>query len=424
MSLALTSFHIPLSPLQNTIPEGLFDENETINAFCFLNAVRVYSNFSHKRLKKSEDSFVCIHTVKIRKEITSLAGRYTTLINKMINCKVIECDRKYSKGSFSMGYRIGPALLGATWQYVDYGEFLKQFSIGHRKVYQNLYPRFAATLKPDEPIIAWQKESCRLTEELKKDLSLDLPLNITDVIDNAAQGDYEKYIENFPAEDSPLTIEHFRISRRSALDKIEKGTWNACIFSEGFAPRLFNCFTNLSSSFRQYARIEGEELFNLDIRNSQPCLLPVFYNNSPEDQAEKAEYINTLKTKDLYALIGEKCGLNRAEAKKSFFIIMFAENYMQKNKVSRAFKSLFPILSQRLHIKKEKDFKQVAKEMQTTEAEIVIKNTLLPFLQSGGKGFSIHDSIMVRARDVDNIQEALAASFESRLKFRPVICKT
>lgn len=193
--------------------------------------------------------------------------------------------------------------------------------------------------------------------------------------------------------------------------------------------RYHSNLTNLQSDLRAFVRINGKELVNIDIKNSQPYLFTVLAT-APEKAAKhvrKSENFSMLlKTLQgiealdvrLYVflvisgtfyeyLIKEfgKYGLHysRSEVKRQVFIILFGRNGIW-NKQREIFNIIFPNIYERIcQLKgssrsknKFMNYKRLSILLQSIEAHLVL-DTILPRIEREHPGtiaVSIHDSIM------------------------------
>ncbi len=426
---SLVSFCSP-SKVEEKFYEKVFeifkDERMRINFFTFCSGLRIFTNYNHRSLKRMSDSFIKINVETIRKSMTSLARDHSKLIKLMIDNNFIECDKSFSKGNFSQGYRFGAEMINLKWEKPDYKEFLKFIApkTGHKKVFQRLPERFALKLTHwSGAVTEWIREVCELAENEGKNLRVNYPDNFDEMVDEVAARKYEKYLKEHPNEPYPLELHHFAANHRLNLDRIAQLEFSAYIQEGGFSNRLFSEITSLPSEYRKLVTNKDQEFFNVDLRCAQCCFLAAFYDSSEDDQKEKSEFIAAMQNpdKDLYSLLAETVNLSRADAKEKIFTIFFGPNYMQTGKICLAFKKLFPILSQKLYTAKLEDYTNVARIMQGTECEIIIKNSLLPLLKEKVPVFSIHDSLMTTKEFLPKVKNHIEAAFEAKMGFKPIL---
>lgn len=402
------------------------EERMRINFFTFSSGLRIFSNYNHRSLKRMADSFIKINVETIRKSMTSLARDHTKLIKLMVDNNFIECDKSFSKGNFSQGYRFGPKMINLKWEKPNYQEFLKFIApkTGHKKVFQRLPERFSLKLTHwSGAVTEWIREVCELAENEGQNLRVNYPDNFDEMVDEVAARKYNKYLKEHPNEPFPLELHHFAANHRLNLDRIAQLEFSAYIQEGGFSHRLFSEITSLPTEYRKLVTNKDQEFFNVDLRCAQCCFLAAFYDSSEDDQKEKAEFIAAMqnKEKDLYSLLAETVNLSRADAKEKIFTIFFGPNYMQTGKICLAFKKLFPILSQKLYTAKLEDYTNVARIMQRTECEIIIRDSLLPLLREKIPVFSIHDSLMTTKEFIPKVQSYIEAAFEAKMGFKPIL---
>lgn len=413
----LLSFRIPLSLLTiiNSNRE-MFKERDIINTYCLCSAIRTYYNYKHFRLKEDKDTYITIHNEVIRRVITSMNKDYKVLINKLLTLKILECNNSFSQGSFSLGYRFGPALLETEWQTISFTKFLNEFApqTGHKKVFKCLHQRFLDSLVTHKSIPdGWQRDIC------------DLTVNITPGLGHSIE-DIKAFAHTLAARkaaesEKGVQKEHYLYNINCSLTAIEEKNISPYINVEGFSNRLHSAITNMPKEIRFKLTYKNKPLINLDVRSSQFLLLATFYTNSAAHQQEKKKFINIVENQDVYSLLGDEGGFSREVAKQRIYIVMFGQNYIQKNPMSDAFRKLFPLLSQQIYLAKETNFKNVAATLQNIESKIVLENTLLPLLRAGVAAFSIHDSLLVTQENVLVAKDALTQAFKNEIGITPFI---
>lgn len=401
-------------------------ERERINFFSFIYGLRVFTNYNHRALKSSKDTFVKISRDFIRTSMTSLARDYSKFLDRMIKAEFLECNNSYSVGNYSLGYRFGPKMKNLQWERVDYKEFLKEIApkTGHKQVFQRLPQRFQDSIihwsaaKSD-----WIREVCAKAEEFGQKLSVVYPSNFDELATKVAEEKYDGYLNKIGTEKQYLSMEDFRQNHIRNLDKISNGFFSVFIDEDGFSNRLFSEMTSLPAPHRKHLRYAGEPLINVDLRCAQCCLLAALYDNSPESQKEKESFVFAMQNpnEDFYSLLARRAGLTRAQVKTEIFVIMFAPNHRQRGKICKEFNRLFPILTKLIAALKESDHRNVAKIMQNTEAKIVIELALRRLFLLNIPSFSIHDSIMTTSPYVKTVKDHISAAFSEVMGFSPVL---
>lgn len=221
--------------------------------------------------------------------------------------------------------------------------------------------------------------------------------------------------------------------------------------------RLTTPFTIFPSSLLKYLRLEGQELVQYDIKNSQFCILAnlilayhQYYKNgliSPiiEKLKKQKYYYGAFKRSfnllldsngclqdnvldfcecaingNLYELIGDNTGMKRKEAKKAMFIVAFASRHYNpptKQKTKEAFKDVISFIDS---IKKElppMDKICFAVLLQLIESYICIDNVLKSLKKHKIRTLTRHDSFCVKNSDSNNAKLIIESELNRILPF-------
>lgn len=203
--------------------------------------------------------------------------------------------------------------------------------------------------------------------------------------------------------------------------------------------RLDTNLTNFPSLLIVYIILEGEELINIDLSNSQLIILSYLIKTNQLDkyitqyterkQAPvymsvnkvgikhdiRPKYLNYKTLRDfveftengtIYNYISGKLGFNdRDRAKKAMFEILFS-SHKYHSTAKTAFGQLFPVLKFITdEYKKEHGKNQLAILLQKTESRIFIDGILTQLLQKGFKVLTKHDSVLCKKSDAKAVYE-------------------
>ncbi|MGE0077629.1 MAG: hypothetical protein AB7S48_07205 [Bacteroidales bacterium] len=197
--------------------------------------------------------------------------------------------------------------------------------------------------------------------------------------------------------------------------------------------RLDHNLTNLKSTLlKGYVKLDGESLVDIDLSNSQPCLLAYLISNWDKVQMFFPDLVKKYKIPDidalaqdfvlfleksssgiLYDYLGEKLGWDRDLAKLMFIKIMFSKptwNSSYKKQIKTIFSSVIKFMDDFKLLNGESN--QLAIFLQKLEAEIFIDNIYLPLRKQGYVIFSKHDSILCKTSQREDIK----AKMETILK--------
>lgn len=183
-----------------------------------------------------------------------------------------------------------------------------------------------------------------------------------------------------------------------SIESIKDGT---LFYVEDKYGRLHTNFTVLKKVIRkEYITIEGEEVEELDIPNSQPTFLAVLLKEKGFDKMypEEYEYYKAIvKEGKIYDMLAEELNITRDECKKNLFCVLFGQNRWD-SKIDRAFKKFFPEVFNWIVKEKDdaKDYRIIAQELQKRESKLIFDNIVFRIKKDIPqiKIFTIHDSIM------------------------------
>ncbi|MBP1593601.1 MAG: hypothetical protein H6Q12_619 [Bacteroidetes bacterium] len=225
--------------------------------------------------------------------------------------------------------------------------------------------------------------------------------------------------------------------------------------------RFHSNITNMSKGLRPFLRIDGQQLVNLDIKNSQPYMSTILLTNPNKVHSmtkipafalllqtlevtqtqDVKKYISLVNSGQLYEyLMGEfsKEGLvlTRAETKTQVLRLLFSRNRMPKDKINRLcrqiFRVRFPKVDQvfsklRGSSKGDKfsNFKRFAILLQSIESHLIIDIILKRIYKElpGTIAVSIHDSIMtgLLTNNVLSVRKIMIEELSSYIGFMPNI---
>ncbi len=193
--------------------------------------------------------------------------------------------------------------------------------------------------------------------------------------------------------------------------------------------RLDTNLTNLKSDFikKGYIKFQGENLVDIDLNNSQPCLLayllsdidrmrgafpslsfcykyPSFDSSSPD----LALFIDLAGQGTVYDHICDLTGWNRPLAKNIFIRTMFSKAGWH-SAYKKRLKELFPSVINWMDEFKisNGDHTQLAIMLQKIEAEIFISDIYYSLKKEGYVVFTKHDSILCKASQKAEVQKKM-----------------
>jgi hypothetical protein len=225
--------------------------------------------------------------------------------------------------------------------------------------------------------------------------------------------------------------------------------------------RFHSNITNMTKGLRPYLRVRGEQLVNIDIKNSQPYLGTIILTNPikvsflTENHAfalllqtlkvslyqDVKKYISLVISGQLYEYLitefsKEGLVLTRDKTKRQVLRILFARNRMPKNEVSKKcrqiFKDRFPTVHKifskvRGHARGDRftNFKRFAILLQRIESYLMLDVILKRVYKElpGTIAITIHDSIMtgILTNNVEAVRKIMNDELTLFVGFPPQI---
>jgi len=423
----------------------IFPARVLANLLSFFSALFYFQICQDHILKRRDrGNYSSINARFLRHKLTILGRDLHSSFIILEKLGYIVVDPKYKVGHYSMAYRLGPKFDNAKWEKTDFGKYLGEFcpllSKDNQKheVYFLLWRRFnyyrnSYLRMPEGKLKEILKRAHEIIQKIRM-VSENDGILLEDVKKTCAKTAFEAHEE--------LIFEHNRKNKKHNLnlemtefDVLKTYNNTEYVYNNQLSTvkvhdhkikgtgRIFTIVTNTKKELRQFLRLDGSKLVNLDIRCSQPCLLAKFYQ--PEDQTEKDLFVSYMRKEDLYSALSKGTSMSRSQAKSIMFVIMFAENYLVPiigGEIYERFEKLFPILSKRIFDIKKDDYKRAAFEMQCQESEIMISGAFHRLaVEMNIDCATIHDSIMVLPKDIDIARQIIEEEFFKAMGFIPVV---
>lgn len=186
--------------------------------------------------------------------------------------------------------------------------------------------------------------------------------------------------------------------------------------------RAHTNLTNLSSKLRQFLSVDGEQLGQVDISNSQPLFFYLHLKNNPSiPLSEKEKYKELVESGLFYEFFMEKLNIpieRRKKIKPKVLAAVFFDKHRRKvSRYMRVFREEFPSISDYITRLRRRDYKSLARMLQKTESKFVIEKVVAKFIEYYGdtNGFiaTIHDSIVVKVGFLKYAKRLVEMCFES-----------
>ncbi|CAG7581243.1 MAG: putative DNA polymerase I [uncultured marine phage] len=178
--------------------------------------------------------------------------------------------------------------------------------------------------------------------------------------------------------------------------------------------RCHTNFTVLKSEIRKEClSIDGEEIEEIDIRNSQPLFLAILiekYNDTLNcvDPGEYEFFKDLVINGGFYSYYMDDTGIkNKKDAKKGVYKVLFGRNLDDDENYN--FKNLFPTVYDFILIYKEHfgDYKALAYELQRSESNFLFNSIIREIMEYNPeiKLFTVHDSISYSKRYSEEVNQ-------------------
>lgn len=389
------------------------------NRLAYLIGLIIWLPLVNDKVKK-DNGYVALMSIKIEEKI----GRYNRYMNWLEDVGIIERDGSWQEGVEPMGYRITSNYDQLNLKRVEFTDKLivrkfeesSEVALRDRRKYNYLWKHFKLNR------LTIDRDAC--VETIKK----------------------------YRYSDGYLYL----------IDKIVDHQWNFKISGEG--KRLYTNLTNLKKDFRRHLRYDGEALYEIDIKASQPyffvmmvCdhlndkigrenvskLISVANGESgmSEDDIDSFLKSFTLDLGDVYQYfkwvrmgwiypvhnsdIKANGGYNwedDADVKESFYRVLFGEwnNWSQEVQV---FKKSYPTISRIMQKIKGSDHRQLAIGLQLIESnavlDIVCKRVAdeLP----DAPIYTIHDSILTTKEYQHQLSQIMADELLKIVGIKPIL---
>ncbi|KUG07445.1 hypothetical protein [Solirubrum puertoriconensis] len=195
--------------------------------------------------------------------------------------------------------------------------------------------------------------------------------------------------------------------------------------------RVYTNLSNLSTDLRNFLRHQddhGAALVNLDIRNSQPYLLSLLLIDHYRGQVlpeDVQQYIHLTATGKFYDFVMDSLEVteNRKAFKVQFFASVFfcTNHYSARTEEGKWFRKQFPNVAALVERNKQGNHANLAILMQRREAGIILQ-TIGKELQRRDIWYqTIHDSIVVLAKDAQQAKELILEAFFNEVGVAPTV---
>lgn len=171
--------------------------------------------------------------------------------------------------------------------------------------------------------------------------------------------------------------------------------------------RMHTNFTTLKSFIRKNCILmDGEELIEFDIKNSQPLFLTklMIDSNSKWINKDELDFFKKLTINgNYYDYIMNRFNIkDRKKVKKLTYKVLFGSNNLIKNDYDKKFNACFPTIYNfiTLYKKENNNYRMLSYDLQKAESNFIFNNLVKTIMNIYPeiKIVTVHDSIMVKAK--------------------------
>jgi hypothetical protein len=174
--------------------------------------------------------------------------------------------------------------------------------------------------------------------------------------------------------------------------------------------RLFTSSNRLNEPLRQFVRIDGQTVAEIDVKNCQPLLLATLYQTQSE---ESKKFCALVESGGFYESIADYLKLSRSKAKEEFTVWLGGE---VKPMISGYFFKFWPELGLECGKIRAGGRKALCHDLQKKESHAVVDEFPKRF---GGSSVSIHDGILIPETQKERAHEILLEIFRDFYGLRP-----
>lgn len=383
-----------------------------------------------------------------------LGGNYVKqVLDHLFEWGIIETDNHYIKGSKSKGYRITNKYQSKTvglfimkdqfeaklerlrarhiTDYTKPAQYIYS-CIKQIKIHRELSVEYINRKYNNSMILL--KEVCYSNNSLIdiiKDYNKKLNNNNNYFLMPTQSKQLKEYDTDFQ-QDTAYTFLQNYLTRKHNLDSIaiEKiANKNFDVQQPDLTSRLFTVLTSLSKGLRSFLYYKDETLVNIDIRNSQPFLFNILLNDHYSGKKKPADvelYIKLTSTGKFYEYVMEALNVPLEERdlfKKIFFgkVFFCTEYYASRTEEGQYFQNAFPNVCKLVNFYKSIEKNYLPLEMQKAEANIILQKVVLKLAAKRIWCSTIHDSVVVREKDVEQVTAIMLKAFQDEHNLTPLL---
>lgn len=354
-----------MKKVTHIIPKELVDrlEASTLTEKQRSIAIQIFQSLVYKSAKQENKEWFALQGSLLA---ASFGNDYSPALKFLLNNSIVFRSASYLPGLSSYNYKLNKSILNNNLSFIN-GYYKREKKVSKR----------AARLE--------EKENRKVTSEVSKVLRK-LKLDFESAIHWIAEqkiSDVKKlsYITTLTA----IKHKNFFCSRNNTNNRLDTN------------------ITNLKSDLLAFITLEGEQLEQLDLANSQL----VFLNKLMKKEGKSSQLLDQLISEGtLYEYIQTKLNLkSRSIAKELTFTLLFGKHTM-KSKEKSELKAILPqLVNYTDKYKKENGDNQLPIKLQQMEANLFIDNILKECEEQKILVLTKHDSILCKKSDLIKVRE-------------------
>jgi hypothetical protein len=206
--------------------------------------------------------------------------------------------------------------------------------------------------------------------------------------------------------------------------------------------RHFSTYTNLKKQLRQFITLDGEQLWNVDVKNSQPLLLVHYYNLCQDVLVGSMDdlYVENVLSGEIYKFLVDNeyqdevteygFDITRRKVKEQLLQYYFSPNNVVEHadyKLEPIFKKYFPNTDKfvtdvkSVHNSYKLGSSDLSIKLQGFEAEIMLEHVAPILLKNSIKFIPIHDSFLVKECHTEFVKNTIIDEFQKITNLTPQI---
>lgn len=347
--------------------------------------IDLLNSFYLNYLRSTEKDII---TIKLNSVILKRKyHNYKPYLNYLIHNEYLSLNRNHLAGERSKEYKLNIIKIESI-QFVEYKNYDSSKNQRLLKFYNDPKNFLNQNSIIDESVLSYTIDNLH-------HLTIDYDEAISFLKDVFPSGEKKKYLKNY--------------------DSIKKISLNQIYITPDKYGRIHTNYTILKKEIRnKYLFIDGENISEIDIKNSQPFFLLKLIEQNLHLMDNKNEdlqiYFNQVINGRFYEYLQEQSGVvERNDIKKWVYKIFFNKLYYE----SDLFNNIFPTINHFIKsYKKENGYKSLSHRLQNIESDFIFNRVCKRLIEKEIIYFTVHDSICVKQSEYEVVKSIFYKEFE------------